>query len=400
MSRAPRRPRAGDPAPRRAVVATRIFEPEGGAAPARLGRLVRALERRGYRTTVLTTRAPSGPPSTATVRRWPVLRDRSGMVRGYVQYASFDIPLALRLLARRRPDIVVAEPPPTTGFVVAAVCRVRRIPFVYFSADVTTSALEAVKVNPLVRRGVAWLERRVLRSATRVLAVSDGVRDEVVRFGADPGAVTVVGTGIDTDIYRPDGDTAASGAPFLIYAGTMSEIQGAEVFVEAFRRAAGTAPDARLVMFGGGVEMERLRQLAAPLGDRVQFPGLVPAEEVARWMRGAVAGLASVRPSRGYDFAYSTKALATAACGTPVIFAGSGPVGGLIREHRLGWALEWDADAVAAAMVEALGRGRVPLAPEQVQVIVDRHSLHAVAERSVDALDQVLAAREVAAGAD
>src|SRR5690625_423955 len=93
------------------VLATRIFTPEPAAASLRLSALVDALVEAGHRVTVLTTTTPHGTehPPGARVRRWPVLRDRDGYVRGYVQYLSFDIPLALRLLLTRRPDAVVVE---------------------------------------------------------------------------------------------------------------------------------------------------------------------------------------------------------------------------------------------------------------------------------------------------
>lgn len=376
--------------PRRAIIATRVFEPEAAAAAVRLGALVRALRRRNVATTVLTTRSTGAPRSDGHVRRWPVLRDRSGHVRGYLQYASFDIPLLGRLLLRRRPDVVIAEPPPTTGLVTWLTSAVRRIPFVYFSADVTSSALESVDVNPVVARTVVAMERFVLRRAAAVLAVSDGVRDELLGLGVDEATITVVGTGIDTSVLTPVGDVQEPGYRYFIYAGTMSEFQGAEVFVRAFLRVAELDPDIRLLMFGGGVDREHLMRLAAPLGDRVAFPGIVSMARIARWTRGAVAGLASVRPDRGYGFAFPTKALASAACGTPVVFAGVGPTRALVAEQRLGWAVDWDEQAVATAMEAAMNRPR-RLSDDEVRWLHEHYSLDAVAERAVDRIDEVVA---------
>ena len=73
----------------------------------------------------------------------PVLRDEAGYVRGYAQYMSFDLPLALRLLAGRRPDLVVAEPPPTTGAVVRVIAALRGVPYAYYAADVWSDASQA-----------------------------------------------------------------------------------------------------------------------------------------------------------------------------------------------------------------------------------------------------------------
>ena len=98
---------------------TRTYPPDSGAAPIRLRALVAALGAAGSDVTVLTTRpaAGSGPdaadryPTRPDVRRWPVLRDAAGRVRGYLSYTSFDLPAVLRLASTPRPDAVVAEPP-------------------------------------------------------------------------------------------------------------------------------------------------------------------------------------------------------------------------------------------------------------------------------------------------
>ena len=100
---------------RRVTIASRLFRPEHGAAAYRLGVLADELKIQGYDVTVLTTRPPAPLSSSAaddggvTVRRWPVLRDKGGNVRGYIQYLSFDIPLFFRLLFGRM-DVVVVEP--------------------------------------------------------------------------------------------------------------------------------------------------------------------------------------------------------------------------------------------------------------------------------------------------
>ena len=142
----------------RVVLASRLFVPEVAAAAFRLRALTDALAGAGHEVTVLTTRAPeaAGPPpeTGARVLRRPVLRDRSGSVRGYLQYASFDVPLAFRLLLRRM-DAVVCEPPPSTGVVVAAVCALRRVPFFYYAADIWSDALVAAGILSGERRGEA-----------------------------------------------------------------------------------------------------------------------------------------------------------------------------------------------------------------------------------------------------
>jgi glycosyltransferase involved in cell wall biosynthesis len=387
----------------RVVVASRLFPPEAGAAAYRLGSLVRRLADSGVEVEVLTTTPPKGVRAAwqargTTLRRWPVLRDRGGNVRGYVQYASFDVPLLFRLLLTRRPGVVVVEPPPTTGVAVRLACWVRRLPYVYYAGDVSTTAAAGIGVPPPVVAVLRVVESWVLRHASLVLAVSDGVAADVRMLAGDRTPVAVVGTGVDTDTFRP----VPSGprTRTLVYAGTMSEIQGARVFVEAFASIAADFPDASLVMYGQGAEAHELESLAQRLvPGRVRFPGVVSGTEVAAAVTSAAAGLASLRPGAGYDYAYPTKMFAVTACGTPVIYAGPGPGRAAVAEHDLGWAVDWEVSAVATVMAEAL---RADVTADRAERLVAWTRAHAsqneVARRAVESLLTVLSPAALALG--
>ncbi|GAA3509683.1 glycosyltransferase family 4 protein [Georgenia daeguensis] len=379
----------------RVVLATRIFAPEVAAASFRLRALCEALARDGADVTVLTVRAPGAEPSLpgVRVRRWPVLRDRSGYVRGYLQYLSFDVPLALRLLLTPRPDVVVSEPPPTTGSVVRVVCALRRVPYVYYAADLWADAAEAAEMPGAAVRVLRTVERFALRGARRVVAVSDGVRERLAALGVRH--VTTVRNGVDTSVFTPvgpgpDGEAQdGGGRPYVVYAGTTSEWQGADVFVRAMATVLEQVPDARLVFLGQGSAWQAIADLAATLPPgTVEMRGLVPPAEAARWQRGAAAAAVSIVPGLGYDFAYPTKIYAALACGTPVIFAGTGPAAEDVTAHGLGWAVDHDVAAVARAMVAALRAG--PADAERLAGWVEEHASAAAAGRA--AADVVLAA--------
>lgn len=378
------------------VVASRLFPPEPGAAAFRLGSLVRRLGDAGVDVEVLTTIPPIdaearwSSPHTK-VRRWPVLRDRGGNVRGYVPYASFDVPLLLRLMVVRRPRFVLVEPPPTTGFVVLVACWLRRVPFVYYAGDVSSTAAAGIGVAGWAVAVLRALEAFVLRKAALVLAVSEGVASDVRTLAGPRAHVVVVGTGVDTDTFTPTPDGLR--AQSLVYAGTMSEIQGAGVFVEAFALIAHEFPDTHLIMYGQGTEARAIERLARRiLPGRVLFPGVAPGHVVAAALSRAAAGLASLRPGIGYDYAYPTKMFAATACGTPVLYAGPGPGRGVVKEHLLGWSVDWEAVAVSEAMAQAL---RTSATKERAEYLVrwtrTNASQHVVTRRALDALRPLLA---------
>jgi glycosyltransferase involved in cell wall biosynthesis len=351
----------------RVTIASRIYSPEAAAASFRLTALAGALADTGHAVKVLTTSAPASLREAAratdsarrgvSVRRFPVLRDRDDYVRGYVQYLSFDGPLFFRLLTGRRPDAIVVEPPPTTGLVARIAAGIRRVPYVYYAADVWSDATASMGAPGIVTRVLRAVERFALRGAAQVIAVSDGVAERV-RDIAGHDRVTVVRNGIDTSVFTPDGPVDES-APTAVYAGTMSEWQGADVFVRAWPAVLERVPDARLVFAGGGSARAELQSLARELGVEasVSFAGVVPPQEAARLLRSARVGLVSITPGQGYDFAVPTKLFAAAACGTPVIFAGGGPPADVVREGGIGTVTAHDTDAVAMALLAALTAG-------------------------------------------
>lgn len=340
------------------TLVSRIFAPEAAAASFRLSALVAGLRAEGADVQVLTVRPPRGLAEEdvpgVDVRRAPVLRDATGNVRGYASYLSFDVPVLFRALFARRPDVFVVEPPPTTGFVVMLVGLLKRVPVVYYAADVWSDASASTGAPTIVSSVLRAVESWVYRRAATVIAISDGVAERVAELGGR--RVEVVQNGIDTTVFTPlqAGETRSDDAGYLVYAGTASEWQGAVVFAEAMPAVRAKVPEARLVYIGQGTEWDRITALAAAPGSGIEVRGPVPPAEAAELQRRAAAALVSLRPGLGYDFAFPTKIYASLASGTPVVFAGPGPARERILDSDLGTAVDYDRQQVADAMVAAL----------------------------------------------
>lgn len=376
----------------RIAIVSRIFEPESGAASFRLGALARALSDAGHEVTVLTVRPRAWTNDRDSnrpyrVARFPVLRDASGYVRGYVQYMSFDIPLFFRVLFGRRYDALVVEPPPTTGFVARIAAKLRRTPYFYYGADIWSDAAEATGASGAVLSVVRRLERFALQGARGVLSVNDGVSARIEQI-AEGSVICTVGNGVDTEIFTETGLKNGSGR-FFVYTGTTSEWQGADIFIRAI--AALDAEDVRLVFIGQGSAWAGLKKLAAELGAPVDFVDSVPPAEAAAWIRGAEASLASIVPGLGYDFAFPTKLHASWAVGTRTLFAGDeGPARTVLQEHpSLGFGVRYELDPVVGAMGQLLAQEDTSEHTAERSAWAKRHvSLHAVAGRVVDFIEE------------
>ena len=103
----------------------------------------------------------------------------------------------------------------------------------------------------------SFCERTALEAADAVIAVSAGMRDDVLRCypGVNPDRVHVVHNGIDTDEYRPDPATDALAAygvdpdrPSVLFVGRITRQKGLPYLLAAADRL---RPEAQLVLLAG-----------------------------------------------------------------------------------------------------------------------------------------------------
>lgn len=382
----------------RVVIASRIFAPEPSAASFRLGALAAALAERGHEVTVLTVRPPKSLVAQTCdedrdyrVKRAPVLRDRAEYVRGYLQYLSFDVPLFFRLLFSRQVDVIISEPPPTTGWFVRVAAAIRGTPYVYYAADIWADGASQTGAPAWILKGVHNIEQFAMRGAATVLSVSDSLTDRLNELGISKNVLTV-GNGVDADAFSrgPAQEVSYERAqqPEFVYAGIASEWHGASVFIEAFPAVLERAPGAKLRFIGGGSEMTAFLNRAADLGieDAVTVEPYLPPHELAPILRRAVAAVASIRPGNGNEFTFPTKLYSAVLCGAPAVFAGVGPAREFLTTEingcPLGVSVDIDPHAVAEAMLDALERVERPGQRAQVAAWGEAHvSLSAVAGR-------------------
>jgi glycosyltransferase involved in cell wall biosynthesis len=181
---------------------------------------------------------------------------------------------------------------------------------------------------------------RSVRSADRVLTVSEWTkRDLVEHYGLDEAKVVVTLNGVDPQ-FRPDGDRRDAD-PYLLFVGALQPRKDPVVAIEALSL---TSSDLRLVLVGpdkGGERDARDAVSRFGLNGRVEFAGHVAKDELARLYRGAEA---LVFPSRYEGFGLPV--VEAMASGTPVVATAVGAVPEVARKAAI---LVDPADPVALA---------------------------------------------------
>ncbi len=205
----------------------------------------------------------------------------------------------------------------------------------------------AYRLNAGLARAISRLaERWCYRSgrAERLVGVSEGVARELRRFfPAMSERILVIPNGVDTDEFRPAGDSDRSPEDRregegleALFVGSEWERKGLKVALEALR----DNPDIGLTVVGDGDE-HAYRELAEGLGvaDRVTFAGTTA--DVAPWYRRADV---FVLPS-----AYETFSLVTyeaAASGLPLLVTRVNGVEDILRDDVNGWFIDRDPDTL------------------------------------------------------
>ena len=164
--------------------------------------------------------------------------------------------------------------------------------------------------------------RRWYRRATAVVAVSDGVADDLARTTGLPRAqITTVHNGLDLDLVRrraPERPEhpwldGASGPPVILAVGRLEPQKDFATLLDAFALLRRLKP-ARLIVLGEGRERERLQAKARDLGlgGEVDLPG-VSLNPYPYMARAALFALSS----RWEGF--PNVLLEALACGCPVV---------------------------------------------------------------------------------
>ena len=222
----------------------------------------------------------------------PFPTDKRNLRARALGFAGFTGLAGLRaLLARPRPDVVLAMSPPLPiGLAGLAVARARRAPFVFNIQDIFPDvAIElGLLTDRRVIRAAAWAERFSYAHADAVTVLSDDLKDNVEaklasrrrgrRWSRRRTRVEVIPNFVDTQRIAPSTpyntyrrEHGLGDKIVVMYAGNVGLSQSLELLVAAASEMR-DRDDVAFVINGGGSALARLREAAAPLGNVVFVP--------------------------------------------------------------------------------------------------------------------------------
>jgi teichuronic acid biosynthesis glycosyltransferase TuaC len=274
---------------------------------------------------------------------------------GILYFASL-LPFVMRLHRRRRFDLIDAHFAYPDGVAAALLGKTLRLPTL-----ITLRGDEARLAGRLLSR----LQMRWALGASRVIAVSDSLRQVAARIGIDPSVVRVIPNGVDASRFHPLDQRAARtqlGLPqdrrVLLSLGALIERKGHHRVLEVLPGIIARRPDALFVIAGGEVPGAG-PSYRAIIDDLVRREGLekhvrvVPAQphdQVALWLSAADVFCLATRWE-----GWCNALMEALACGVPVVTTRVGGNDEFVQHGHNGFLVPyWDGPAFAGAVIEAL----------------------------------------------
>jgi glycosyltransferase involved in cell wall biosynthesis len=301
------------------------------------------------------------------IRVWTLIRPnqgRLGLILNYVTYL-FSSLFAFVFLVRRPNVIVATSPQFFCGIAGVIASWLKWRPLVLEVRDIWPESIVtvgAIKRGFLIRT-LEWMERWMYRSASHIVAVGPGYRDDILSKADVQDRISIVTNGVDPSQFVPQSRCQAFADRFQLgdrfvcsYIGTVGRAHGLDVVMQAAARfkQAGRNEIVFLVV-GGGAKLADMRQAVKEqdLGEWVKLTGRLDKSEIPKALSASDACLVHLSKVDLFEKVIPSKIFETMAMERPIIMGVRGRARDIVLTAKSGIAMEPENDA---QLVEILDR--------------------------------------------
>jgi len=253
-------------------------------------------------------------------------------VAGRVVYSCMCYRAVYTILQNRKIDAIILYSVPTNGIQVILAARKAKVPVLFRSIDI----LHKLVPDPLALP-TKLAEKWVYRHVDKILTITPALSRYVVGLGANPARVKLLPLGIDLKYYQHAPESATdrlwvkSSTIYhnLVFAGTLPRFSGLNTLISQMPDLATRIPNLRLLIIGDGAQRplleKQIRELG--LGEQVKITGMVPHDEVPKWIAQADIGVLPFPMDGATRDIFPTKVLQYMTQGKPVV---AHPLPGLV----------------------------------------------------------------------
>ncbi len=358
------------------LIISQHFPPEKSGNASRIFDMSNHLQKMGENVTVLAPH-PSFPPGSFK-RKWKISETRNlnginvvnllawqpnsqdlGFVSRMAYYLSFPLHSILWILFNfRKFDVIITSAPPIfTGLGGIPAKLLFKKKWVMDVRDLWINAsisLGFLKKGSFFEKMSRAYEQVCYSNADMICVTTEELGQDIVKTykNVDENKIKATPNGVDTGFFYPMEVTKKNR---IIYAGNIGHAQDLEDVILAMKKV-NEHFYLKLMIAGAGDIKEYLEKLTIDnnLTDYVEFPGLVPREEIPKILSESLIGVAPLKKLKTLEYAVPTKAYEYMACGIPFVGCGEGEIRKLAERSGGGVIADNDPDAIAEVIIDLL----------------------------------------------
>lgn len=280
--------------------------------------------------------------------------NKMGYPRRLLAFLRFACALPRKMRELSPADVILASSPPLTIATPAIVgARILRIPYVLEVRDLWPElaiAMQILETRFLIVLA-RLLEKLAYRDARHIIALSPGMKAQIVRQKVRASKITVIPNCCDHELFdtteKERKSTRAKmsflkGRKLVLYAGTIGFANQLEYVVRMAARSKQRGHKLCYVVMGSGKEETLIRDLAADLGvldDNFFLLPPVPKSEIPKFFAAADINLNVLRGAKELGNSSPNKFFDSIAAGVPVAINFGGWLSTLLKKTGAGLVL-------------------------------------------------------------
>lgn len=283
------------------------------------------------------------------VRVWSYMSANKGAVKRILDYMSFMISAFIVGLFIRTDIIVATSPQFFTAIAGRWLSFWKQTPWIMEVRDIWPESIKAVGAmkEGLVIRFFEYLEKRMYKSAQKIVVVTDSFKDQLIKnHKVNSSKIAVIKNGINLDLFTPQAknkkllNELSLNNKFVIgYIGTHGMAHALDFIFKSTQKI--TDSRIHFLFVGGGAMKNELEQLKSDLNLRnITMVNQVSKNEIKEYISIIDAGLVNLKKSDTFKAVIPSKIFELAGMHKPILLGVEGEAKKLVVNYKIGLVFE------------------------------------------------------------
>ncbi len=282
------------------------------------------------------------------VRVWSYITSNSGFTKRVLDYVSF-ASMAFVVGLFKKYDVVIATSPQFfTTWTAWGLSKIKRKPWVFELRDLWP---ESIKTVGAMKQGKAIemlekIELALYRDATKVVAVTDAFKTNLINRGIDAQKIEVVTNGSNLELFQSKEKDALLlktlnlEDKFIVgYIGTHGLAHSLDFIVKSIANI--EDKDIHFLFIGDGAVKKDIKKIAEDLKlDNITFLNPIAKDEVPKYLSIIDVSLAPLKKEDNFKTVIPSKIFEASAMRKPTLLGVQGQAQGILEKYNAGICFE------------------------------------------------------------